>query len=56
MLVIKNIEPIRVDTYWLDATNETQNKITYIDRNTAFTNLGPYLDEEFLLDFVHLKK
>src|SRR5438128_32840 len=53
-LIIKQIEPIRVDTYWTDAANEAQNKITYLDRNITFTSLEPYLAEEFLLDFEFL--
>src|SRR5438128_2680665 len=54
VLIIKQIEPIRVDTYWLDASKEPQNKITYLDRNITFSNLGAYLAEEFLLDFEYL--
>src|SRR5438128_490137 len=42
VLIIKQIEPIRVDTYWLDASKDPQNKITYLDRNITLSNLGAY--------------
>ena len=52
VLIIRRIEPIVVDTFWLDANNnEAQNKITYLDRNLVCANLGPTLAEELLLDF-----
>ena len=51
VLIARQIDPILIDTFWLDAQKQQQNKSTFVDKNTKISELRDILREDLLIDF-----
>src|SRR5580765_414299 len=51
VLIARQIDPILIDTFWLDARKQQQNKSTFVDKNTKIAELRDILREDLFIDF-----
>src|SRR5437660_350478 len=51
ILIARQIDPIMIDAFWLDARKQQQNKSTFVDKNTEISGLRDILREDLFIDF-----
>src|SRR5580765_1977071 len=51
VLIARQMDPILIDTFWIDAQKQKQNKSTFVDKNTKIAELRDILREDLFIDF-----